>query len=382
MKDIIASIDRLSRFEPDGRRVLSVYLATDPSRGPGRNLKAQLNDVFQRLRESVNMERDSLDGEIERVRSYVDNLPERPRGMALFASRALDLYDVLPLPVAPEPGAHWARRINLRPLLSLLDEYEPTLILLVDKERARLFRWVLDAVDEIAGFEDEVPGKHAQGGESQANFQRHHEEHVLQHVRRSVDLLTRRVDADRIRRVALAGPAEVLGHVRRQLPPAIAANVVGTLGVPVAAPVADVLQAVRDVREQWQRDAEIELVSNLEEQRGRGRAVMGVSNVVDAVREHRVRTLVYSVGTTVPGGRCLGCDLLFAEPAVSECPACGSAVQSVDDMLDLLASRVLRAGGTIDEVRGEAAGTLRQWDGIAAALLYPSPTESASAVSG
>lgn len=374
MKKIVAEVDRLSALETDGRHVLSVYLSTDPARGPGRNLRAHVNEVLQTVQSTAGGDPAELEAELERVRVRIANLGELPRGLALFFGESIGLGETLSLPVAPKPGAYWARRLNLRPLLSLLDEYEPTLLLLVDKERARLFRWVLDAVEEIEAFEDDVPGRHAQGGESQKNYQRHHDEHVLQHVRRAVDMLTRRVDADRVRRVALGGPAEVLGLVRRSLPPAVAARVAGTVGVAVSAAAHEVLDAARAVRASWERTAEERLVARLEEDYGRGRSALGPSDVVSAVLEQRVRTLVYAAGTAVPGARCHACGSLYAT-AAEACEACGSATETVDDLLDLLAFRVLHAGGGIEEVRGPAAESLDAHQGIAATLLYATSAE-------
>jgi peptide subunit release factor 1 (eRF1) len=375
MNEIIASVDRLSRLQPNGRRILSVYLDTDPSRGPGRNLKAQVREVLQGVKDGSTDDPAALEVEIESIQSVIEALPERPRGLAVFTSQALGLNEVLPLPVAPEPGARWARRLNLRPLLSLLDQYEPTLIILVDKEHARLFRWVLDAVEEIDWFEDDVPGKNAKGGEAQANRQRHHDELVLQHVRRAVEMLTRHIDGERIRRIAIGGPAEVLAHLRRLLPAAIADRVTGVINVRVTAPIPEVLDAAREVRESWERDEEKLLVSSLEESRGRSRAVVGPQDVIEAVREQRVRTLVYASRAAVPGGRCRSCETLYADPAPDVCHACGNQVERMDDLLDLLASRVLHAGGGIDEVRGPAADSLQAYAGIAANLLYPLPAE-------
>lgn len=373
MNDIIASVDRLSRLETDGQRVLSVYISTDPSRGPGRNLKAHVNDVLQTVRSGATAELEALDAEIARVRERLEGLSERPRGLAVFSSTALGLDEAVALPIAPNPTAHWGRRVSLRPLLALLDEYEPTLVLLVDKERARAFRWVLDSMEELESIEDDVPGKHSQGGEAQANLQRHHEERVQLHVRHAVELLTRHLDAEGVKRVALGGPSEVLAQFRKLLPQQVASRVAGTIGVAVAAPAHEVLDAAREVREEWERAEEIRLLEGLEENIGRARAVRGTGDVVDAVREQRVRTLVYAAGTGVPGGRCRSCEILYDAPVPDSCAACGNNVDTIDDMLDILASRVLHSGGTIEEVRGPAADALREHDGIAAELLYAAP---------
>lgn len=373
MNEIIRTIDRLSRLEPGEARVLSVYLSTDPSRGPGQNLRAHVRDVLHPLLEAHangGTERDALEREIRAVGDIVEELTDRPRGLALFRSTPLELFETLPLAVAPQPGAKWARRAHLRPLLSLLDEHEPTLLLLLDKERARVFRCVLDTIEEVDSFEDEVPPKHSQGGESQKNFQRHHDEHVLQNVRRAVAMLERHAGGEGVRRIALGGPAEVLSHVRRHLPAHLTARLAGTVAVPVYATPPQVLEAAHGVEGDWEREEEMRLVSNLEELFGRGRAVFGAAAVVDATVQQQTRTLVFSEAADVPGALCDGCDLLLAEPVPDRCPACGTGVRRLDDLLDRLATRVLRMGGRIEEVRDQAAERLDAHGGVGAELRY------------
>jgi peptide subunit release factor 1 (eRF1) len=378
MKNVIRAIDQLSRFDTGGRRVLSLYLATDPSRGPGQNLRAQVRDLLHPLTETRAdgaEDRQALETEMQTVADYIDRLAERPRGLALFTSGPLGLFEALPLAIAPEPRADWARRVNLRPLISLLDEHEPTIVLLVDKERARIFRWLLDSIEEVASFEDEVPVKHSQGGESQKNFQRHHEEHVLQHVRRAVDALERHAAEDGIRRIAIGGPAEVLSHVRRMFPQQLKSLLAGELAVPLFASAAQVLEAARAVEGDWESEEEIRLVADLNERVGRGRAVLGTHDVVNAVVQQRVRILVFSERASLPGARCTNCAILFGMPAPGTCPACGGEIERVDDLLDLLASRVLQLGGNIEEVRGQAAMNLNEHDGVGALLYYPAPSK-------
>lgn len=375
MKNVIASVDRLSRIETDGRRILSVYLSTDPSRGPGRNLRAQVKDLLQTVTAEADDDRDALEAQIARVHEALDRLEQPPRGLAIFAGGSTDLEEVLELPVSPTPQADWVRRVNLRPLLSLLDEYEPTLVMLVDKEHARLFRVVLDSIKEIETIEDDIPGRHSQGGEAQANRQRHHDELVAQHVRRAVEMLVRRFDEESGQRVALGGTSEVLAQLRKLLPRKVTDCVAGTIGVSVAAPVQAVLDAVREERDGWEREDETRLIAHIEEQIGRGRAVRGTQDVVQAIGGQRVKTLVYAAGTRVPGGRCRNCDIQFAAPEPARCPACGGDVEASDDLLDLLASRVLRNGGILEEVRGPAGEDLSRHGGIAALLLYTAPAE-------
>jgi peptide subunit release factor 1 (eRF1) len=188
-------------------------------------------------------------------------------------------------------------------------------------------------------------------------------------------MLTRRVEGESIHRIAIGGPAEVLGHFRRLLPPHVADRVRGAINIRVTAPLHEVLEAARQVREEWEHEEEQQLLSTLEEDRGRGRAVVGPQSVIEAVREQRVRTLVYAYRATIPGGRCRSCETLYAEPLAPTCPACGGEMEEIEDLLDLLASRVLHSAGGIEEVRGPAADSLQEHGGVAAELLYTQPAE-------
>jgi peptide chain release factor subunit 1 len=59
------------------------------------------------------------------------------------------------------------------------------------------------AAEQGEAFKDFVPGKHDQGGPSQARYQRHHEAHVHWHLKRVVSHLAemlRRRQLDRLDR--------------------------------------------------------------------------------------------------------------------------------------------------------------------------------------
>ena len=53
-----------------------------------------------------------------------------------------------------------------------MDDLEPTLVAVVDKQSARLLLVVEGAIESVEAFSDDVPGKHDQGGVAQARLQR------------------------------------------------------------------------------------------------------------------------------------------------------------------------------------------------------------------
>ncbi len=369
------TVDGLVRFETGGAKALSLYLWTDPARGSGRNLRAQLQD----LERAVHAELAALGEEAPqafdeawaRAGRLLEGSESPPRAAAIFVcpERGLEAFVRLPAHVAPR--ATWSDRLYLRPLLATLDEHERTLIVLLDKESARLIVDYVGEAEEVASLHDDVPGRHAQGGYSQSRFQREHDTRVEWHVGRVVDAVARLSEIAPIDRILVGGPPEARAVFDRVLPRRLRSRIGGSVAVGAGAPMAEVLSAARRVEEAVERAHEEELVEDLLERTDRCTAVVTADDVAAAVSDRRVALLVYGESARRPGARCAGCGRLFADATRSTC-ACGGAVAPVADTIDLLLQSVLSAGGRIEEVRGEAAERIeRAAGGVVALLRYP-----------
>src|SRR5439155_23874897 len=104
------------------------------------------------------------------------------RGLAIFVSNARDLFEVFK--VAELVGS--AVAIEATPYLEPLVVLAPSravCVALVERDRARIFCGDEAALEEIVDERDEdVPGRHDQGGWSQPRYQRHIEDHVDRHL--------------------------------------------------------------------------------------------------------------------------------------------------------------------------------------------------------
>ncbi len=350
---------------------LSLYLWTDPSRGPGRNIRAQLLQLIRPIRERVpaGSQAHGLDEAIAAAADYVRTLRSPPRGLAIFCSPDRDRFDAIRLRVPLLPYAEWSAVPYLRPLLAAIDEYERTLIVLMDKERARFIFDYLEQGEELATLTDEIPGRHAQGGYSQNKYQRDHDKHVLWHAKRIVETLGRLPRTMHLDRVLMSGPPEITAEVKHLLPARLRRIVSCDLGVPVEAPLSEALLAARRRAEQIEREGEVELVASLIEQTGRGRAVTGIEGAVAAVNRGAVALLAYDQALQAVAGRCDACGAVLAPLVPERCPFCQGEVAR-HDLVDLLAARTLAEGGRVEEVRGAAAVDLRGREGLAVLLRY------------
>ena len=163
-----ADLDVLERPGDTGPGVLSLYLLTDPTSGPGRNLHAQVTDLAHELRATVRGApeevRRALDDQIERLRTLLDQPGTRPRSLAIFASPAWETVRQVRLMTRFLPEAHWGPRPYLAPLLAALDEHERMLVLLIDKAQARVFDIFADEIERVCRFASDVPPHHREVG--------------------------------------------------------------------------------------------------------------------------------------------------------------------------------------------------------------------------
>ena len=100
---------------------------------------------------------------------------------------------------------------------------------------------------------------------------------------------------------------------------------------------------------------------------GPGRAASGLPEVLAAVHEQRVGTLLVEAGFAEPGVRCPTCGWLGAD-GVAACPADGSATDPVADLVEAAVERALTQAADVRVLRDRAE--LASHGRIAAVLRF------------
>jgi len=372
-----ADLERLVTFNGGRHGVLSVYLNLAPARQLRRSYRTAFNDLVKRLEEQLDAERrTALQEEVARVWQYLDAEPPRGQGLALFSCAPRDFWQAYHLPVPVADDLRFGATPYVRPLLDVLDEYERFVVALVDKEKARLFSVFMGEIEEERELFDVVPGRHDQGGWSQANYQRHHEMHVHWHLKRAAEALAALFRRHPFDRLVLAGPEEATSELRRLLPRPLRAKVAGTIPAELFAGEAEILRRTLEIERELEREAEERIVDELEELNAAGgRATCGVDATLDAIWQGEVRRLVVAEGTQLAGTECPQCGRLAragygaeARPG-AHCPLCNSTLVLLDDVVERAAERVLDEKGTVEVVHGAAAHRLSQHCGGLGAFL-------------
>ncbi len=370
----------LERGSVEGSAVLSVYLDVDLSRAENlnRGFETSLANLLRCVERGIEdrREREQFGSAAARVRRFVSDYTPRGAALVVFCDASEEFFWSRELHARVRSDARWASAPHIRPLLELLDENERYGVILTDRLRSRLFTVFLGEIEEHREAFAPLGVHHTKttGTDriwSQSHFQRKADTHARSHLKRVADLTERLWDLHRFDRLVLAGPAEATAELERLLPKSLQARLVASVPMPVDATAGQVLEETRRLERAAERRDEEQLVEELITVATKNdRAVTGVEPTLRALRERRVRRLVYADGIAFSGRRCSACAALHAKTE-NLCAYCGGPLQEVvDDLLEAMAERAVEGGAAVELVRGPAAERLRAVGGVGAYVRY------------
>ncbi len=368
----------LTELELPTPGVLSAYLDISPEEVTGNKVRLKLRDMARRWFDTIQdkQERRAFERELNKVEEYLAYEMSRPgRTLVVFSSEAANLWRTYHVPARIRTRLVWDERPYMRPLLTVMDEYERYGVVLVTREEARFFLFYMGEIAEYSfALHDYVPGRHKQGGWAQARFQRHIDDHALHHFRNVADVTVRLAERDNWQRIVLMGTDENVARVREYLPKAWQERIAGE----VPASITDNFNTIRDkviqVEQEVERKTEAERVQRVITAAEKGQnGVLGYADTLQAVQQQRVDILIVPEALAHPGWECTQCGGLvadiLAEP-ITKCPYCGGPVKIVEDVVDLAMQKVLDAGGIVEILRGPIKDEFRQRGIIGAILRY------------
>lgn len=373
------TLRRLAGYESGGAPVLSFYLNLDPSEfalahARSTAVRSLVDEAHRRIEghEGLSHEerRDGLEA-VERVRGWFEGPSFSASGanaLAVFCAAGDTLFEEVRLPRPVPSEVVIGRKPFVEPLVDMVSG-GGWCVLLAGRETARIFRGSVHRLEEVARVgDDPAHGQHDQGGWSQARYERGIEEDVDDHVKRTADLLYRRFKRSPFERLVLGARSEFAPQVEERLHPDVRGRVVGRIDVDVDhSSEDDVLSAARPVMEAEERRAEEGALDRLRERSQDGRGARGLGDVLEALTERRVETLILEDGFAAAGAVCPNCGWLGPAEAAS-CPADGTDTERRDDIADLAIGRALGQSAAVLVPRdGDVAGEL---GGIAAILRF------------
>jgi hypothetical protein len=359
-----------------GDRFLSVYLDTSPARAIGRGHLVAFHDACKTLRSRqespVGDDLPRFEAAVAQVDAYLATLsPLGAPGLAIFATGEGTDVIATPLPLRPLDRVVWAPRPAIEPLAAALDEYERVAVLLVDKERSRLFTVYLGEIEERQVLVDEVPGKQDTGdwfALSQKRFERHHEDHVLRHVKRTIRALSDELETHPFDRIFIGGTDEAVALLVNRLPRRLRGRLAGNLSLPLYASDTEVLTAALAAAEAAERREEAEVVQTLIDAETTPHVSLGLESTLGALAAGRVHRLFVAADLDLTGARCETCGRMTVDFA--RCPACGGTIRPIADLKEEAIQTALAQDARVEFVSGQASTRLMERGGLGALTRY------------
>lgn len=349
-------VRELAEFDADGAPVTTCYLDVDGRRNVRQvDVERELERLVRRA-SAHTADEPSVADDLQRFQAHIRNGFERKggvRGLAMFSCTPREMWRAIPLPVRVHSRITVGHAPALGQLESIVQELRPIGVILVDRQRARLFVYEMGELLERSEVVDDLPRDYDVRDQSaRGSVDPHVDELVHQHLRRAAAAAFSLFNERKVGLVTLGGAPEAVAEVESQLHPYLKERLTDRIKVSAGAGVEEVHDQVLEVQAQAERDAEAAAVARLREAVGAGRkGVAGLADTLAALNERRVDHLLVSDDYEEAGWRC-GCGVLAAVGPT--CPTCGAAMERVDDVVEEAVHEALAQSCRVEVCVGNA----------------------------
>ena len=368
----------LAGFEAEKGCAISLYLDLDPHVSPtpadaATRLHSLLDEGSKgdgaNRRDLTHDQRVGLRADFERIREFYEREFTRngAHGLAIFSSGLDNIWRPLPLTEAVPDRVKVGQTLYLAPLVPLVGRGEGALILVVGRELGHFYRLRGGRLEDLADHTEDQPGRHDQGGWSQARYQRHIEMLVRDHLKEVAEALDRIVRRLRSVQVVVISSDETKAEFEELLSHEALDAVIGWTSAEAHATPAELLELATPVLERYRTEQETHALDRWHEEVGRGgRAAAGWEATLEAASDARVDLLLFEDGVDHAAFRCPRCGRVAVQGGT--CPLDGTSMEASSDGLDLAVHQALLHGGRVWAVRHRQ--DLEPVEGIGALLRY------------
>lgn len=344
------AIRDLAGFKSGAGPVVSLYLDVDGRRWPRY---ADCEDRAARLvkqaldRVSENGHRDAA-ADLERVEAQVRGGLARSttRGLAVFASGEA-LWKVIELPVAVKDQLVVNECPHVHQLEGVFNNHMRFGVLLADRQRARVFVFELGEIVEKDELFEALPRHEDDAGDRDRGHERgHFEAAVHQHLKHAAKAAFEVYKHRPFDHLIVGAPDDIAPELERDLHSYLKERIAARVSVPPSASEHDIRSAVLEVETRVERAKEQAMVERVRNGAAAGRGgVVGLDEVLAAIGERRVDTLVVSQGFATPGWQCT-CGQLATRGRV--CAICSAEMDPVEDVVEAAMAGALHQAAHVE----------------------------------
>jgi len=370
-----STLRSLAGFRAENGCATSVYLNLDPSEVPtAGDAQTRMNSLLSGAEKTdrkdlTHEQRGALKADFDRIARWFDDEFDRDgaQGVVVFAAGLDNFWSTIALSEPVPDRFKVGHEFFLAPLVPVVAHSDGTIVAVVGREQGQLFRLQAGRLEEIGDYWEDTPGRHDQGGWSQARYQRHIEKLVQEHVKDVAEVLDRSRRRLHIPRIVLVSSEEMRAEFTEALSAEAREALVGWAPAEAHAGPAQLLEAVTPVLAEAEAKDEADVLARWREEAGRnGRAASGWEQTLEAASDGRVEVLLFQVGVEHPAFRCRACGR--AATSGGNCPLDGTRLEETDAGLDVAVHQTLVHGGAVWAIRHQ--NDLAPVEGIGALLRY------------
>jgi peptide subunit release factor 1 (eRF1) len=346
-------IRELAAFHADenkGECAVSFYLQPDPPQDRSHRREAIVaKDVIkQALKSPVAAGKNGfLHADLDRVLELATNLRGNSHGRAVFACSAQKFWKEYELP--PQLGStniYLQTRFQLKPLAALLGAQPALCVVIVDRQRARLFDLRLDDLRErgaIVHMLSRNASSYGYQGYEGGHAERRVAEEALQHFKAVSERLRMDFEKGIWDRLIVGCQDANWPEFEAQLHPYVKQRVIGRFSADVASVSnEEVRDRAGEVLKRWITDRASTKVSEaLDLAKSNGRGVTGLRRVLQALEAGEVQNIFLGENYSARAVECTNCGHLDAH-LVPLCVACGKPTRELADVCDAIIPIAIR----------------------------------------
>ena len=372
------AVEALVGFQPSDSPVVSAYWSVPHDVGQLKGARSSLHDLVATVRNRAesddlsHADRMSLRADADRLLELEQLLPTlQGRTVALFRCSRRGFEESVVLPGRLRDRVEIDATPYVRPLLAVLDEAHRYAVVIVDRERGRLFEFHLGVLEARKRVDGRALRKPDFAQCDKEHGVRHRaDELAKRHYRRVAQALEGFLQQHGSHLVVVGGHEDTVPAFLDHLHPRLRDKVVGTFTVdPATLTPAIARDRAQEAVDEYERREEEELVAQaMEKVATGGSGAAGLEWCLLAADELAVEVLLVQADASAPGRVCDRCGWLGL--VGDSCPIDGYPTRPTPDVIDDMATRVLGAGGRVEHVH---ADTPLRAHTVAALLHFPVP---------
>jgi peptide subunit release factor 1 (eRF1) len=375
-------IRELQQYQPKSDSgILSLYVDVDQSRASNlnRGFETAVEDQCRRIAEqeaaSENGKLVKFESERARVMRFLKDYTPKGKGLVIFSDSARQFWWHRDLQVEVPTKARWSSQPWVRPLLELIEHTDSMAVVLIDKQCGRVLSLDATGISQHSEVVSEVPNRHVTTPRdhiwSQAQMERDHVKHIKWHAKRVTDDLCSIIDRLKLTRLVIGGPVEATSIFIDDLPKRLRQMIIGTVSVPVDIGVDRLTSEVQAISMRAELEDELKIVESLITAASKGdRAVLGLSETLEAVNEGRVYRLVVNTDFRAQGTQCSFCGVLMSGEQAARCSFCDGTLEAAPDLINRASHKVIEHAGKVQLVSVAAAEKLATVGSVGAVLRF------------